>query len=657
MPDEWEYNFVVRPGPGAGESVVQTSPDEQLVLPPGHTAQSEAAQTTFDALRAGANTGTFGSYDRAAGAVNALRGAAPDYETGVNEQVRLSEAARARSPWASGAADVATMGAGGLGLARAGVTAVPHIASRLGRLGASAGEGAVLGGLESAGHTYTGRPEDYLAAGAKGAAMGSLFGLGAPAVGAAAEGAYRGLMPGRLTPPPGMPAWMGTIPPRLAEAGRADAAGLTELAAGTRGPRVMLPDVGPATLGTAQGSVLNPVGPGQTALIRALEARNTEAAPYIDTSVRRIFGQSVVPEFEQEAIRARMTALGPQYDRLLNGPNVRAVDTAPIANWLEAEAINSRGKRQAAAVSVRNMLDISGNRGTLDPHPRTLQAVRSDIKNTLRDREGTLTAAERSLLEEADRRMTAELHVRVPGIKRIDDAYAELGAQERALDTRSAGSRIFDTARESVIRPEQLQRTMAEAAVPKGSAGASAEPMRLRQAARAELDRIVGTNRDDLAALERVLAQPQDYNSRKLATMFGQDRADRIAQVIRDERAARNTHTAVVGGSQTAQRQAAMASQDAQSGRLPLDLTLTGAVTRGVGWAKDQLFQAQAAAQRDNIARFLASRNPIEVQAAARQLLAAQPSRDARAMMARTLAQGGFRGTSAGFVPKEERTE
>jgi hypothetical protein len=69
------------------------------------------------------------------------------------------------------------------------------------------------------------------------------------------------------------------------------------------------------------------------------------------------------------------------------------------------------------------------------------------------------------------------------------------------------------------------------------------------------------------------------------------------------------------------------------------------------------LFQAQANAQRDRIAGFMAANNPAEVQAAARQLLAIQPQRDTRAALVRTMMQGGGRGASSGFIPKDYRTE
>lgn len=638
---------VAGPGLSQGEWIPAGGQDT-LILPPGASEQQQASGTTLDALRSGANTASFGNYDRAAAVARTLGD--EDYATALADENRKSAEARKRSPIASTVADVGVGLGSGLGLARMGATAVPYLTSRFGGLAGVGGgivEAGMFGAAEGAGHSY-GTPQQKLEAAGSGAWHAAPFGVLGSIGGLAGEGAYRGLASQRV--PGGA-----YIPPRLAEAGRTDATGLNEILTGTRGERVMLPDVGPNLRGTAKGAVLNPVGPGQVRLLNTLEQRTQSSDPYIDATINRLYGPAEVPShIIRDQIQPRIDALSPHYDRILNGPQARAVDTRPIANWLEDTAINSRGERQAAAMRVRNMLDIHGNAGNLDPNPATLHAVRSAIKNELRNERGTLTSAERSLLEEADRRMTTELQAKVPGIQQIDSVRAELGAQERALRPDSPGSRMFVTERESVVRPEEFRDIMNEAAVPKGTMQFTDEPLRLRQAARAELDRIVGTNRHDLAALERVLATPRDYNQQKLAIMFGQDRADQIANVLRNERVGRETDTVVRLGSETAAREAAMKAMDAQSGRLPLETTLTGLAARGVNWAKDQIFRAQAAAQRDRIANYMAANNPAEVRAAAQQLLTVQPARDARSRVVRTMMQGGGRGASAGFIPKED---
>jgi hypothetical protein len=646
-PDPYAGYPAAQPGLSQGELIPGKGDPNTLVQPPGWLDAAAAAQTTRDAMRSGANTGTFGMFNRGVGAYDAAIGAAPDYTTGVNEAAKRLEEAKKRSPIATTVGDVIAGGASGMGLARAGITAVPYLTSRLGGIGTllgNVGEGATYGAASAAGETYTGKPEDYLWNAGKGALVGGpLGGVLSGVAGPVGEGVYRGV--GSTT----------GIPARLAEAGRTDAAGLQEIIAGARGPRAMLPDAGPAMTGTAQGAVLDPNREGAAALINALRARNESSAPYIDQTINNVLRRAPVPSHVvRDEVRPAIDALSPHYDAAYN--NARAVDTRPLANWLDAQIINTRGPAQDAARQARSMLDLTGVPGTLDPHPRTLGAARSAVR-AMRDNQN-LDDNTRRVMGQTYDQMTSELQTRVPGIRQLDAQRAELGAQEDALGTRSPGSRAFDTARETVIRPAELQDIMHEAAVPKGSAvGPSAEPFRLQQATRAELDRIVGTNRNDLLALERVLANPQDYNSQKLATMFGQDRADQITSLLRNERIGRDTDTMVRGGSQTATRQAAQRAQDAASGRTGYDTTVTGLLTKAAAWGKDQLFQAQANAQRDRIAGFMAANNPAEVQAAARQLLAIQPQRDTRAALVRTMMQGGGRGASSGFIPKDYRTE
>jgi hypothetical protein len=653
--DDWRNHPIISLGPGQGEAVVDVNADNQLVLPPGETNAQYYGQTVRDAMRAGANTGTFGMYNRAVGAGDVLLGNAPDYSTAVKAMADKEAQARERSPLAATGADVGVSLAGGAGLARAGVSSVPYLASRWGRVGTGLGnmfDTGALAGAQAAGNTYTGNPSDYIANAGEAAAWGAPFGILTPIPGAVTEGAWRGLATQRA--PSGQ-----YIPPRLAEAGRADAPGLAEIAAGTRGERAMLPDAGPALLGTGRGAVLDPVGQGQVSLINNLTARNLSSPQYVSGSTNRIFGPEPpsLLRIQRDAIQPEIDKLSPLYNAAYN--QATRVDTKPLANWLDTEIINSTGEARTELKRIRADLDIEGNPGILDPNPRKLGAVRSDINALLRKDQatpgGTLQDNTRRLLNEADRQSTAELQAKVPGIRQLDSRRAELGARYDALNPDSAGSRIFHNP--EGVTPTDFADRLAEASVPKGANATTQEPLYMRTAARAALARVLGTNRDDLAALERVLATPQDYNSQKLVTMFGQGPADQIAAVLRNERTARESYQQIVQGSKTATTLASQKALDAASGRLPLDASIAGLTSRGLGWAKDQIFKAQAAANRDRIAQYLAATNPRDVARNARELLAIQPSRDVSARLARTIMQGGYRGGVAGMVPKPQVEE
>jgi len=138
------------------------------------TAKS-VGQTADDTVRAAANAITFGMADRLAGYAGG---------TGTDAEVARSEAARARSPYASVVGDVAgSMAVPGFG---AEALAARYGAGALARAGAYGATGAATGAAQGAGNTYTGDMPDYIRnaavggvlGGALGAAGGAVFGRG-----------------------------------------------------------------------------------------------------------------------------------------------------------------------------------------------------------------------------------------------------------------------------------------------------------------------------------------------------------------------------------------------------------------------------------------------------------------------------------------------
>jgi hypothetical protein len=142
-------------------------------------------QTADDAVRAIANAATFGMADRFAGYMGGQ---------GTDTEVKRSEVARERSPYASIAGDVAgsmavpLFGAEALA-ARAGTALAPTLGRAAPTVGRAIGysvTGAGTGAAQGAGNTYTGNISDYARnaliggalGGTLGAAGGTLFGRG-----------------------------------------------------------------------------------------------------------------------------------------------------------------------------------------------------------------------------------------------------------------------------------------------------------------------------------------------------------------------------------------------------------------------------------------------------------------------------------------------
>lgn len=629
--DDW----VIDPPAAPADDWAITMPGTTTTEPPKSWA--EVGDYYQKLARLAGNSLTFGMGDRARAVGQNLWGeGATSYEDALKQQVARTQAIRDEDPVRAVVGDITggvvgalpTLGMGGvLPVGRA-------IAQPLLRRSLAAGaEGAVLGAAQGAGNTYTGNPMDYVKNAAGGAALGGVLGLPAPAVGSVASSVWKGID-------------KFGIPSPLARAAQTDAAGLQALPG--RGPRAMLPDAGPSMQGVAQGAVIGGEGPGRAALIQALTERNRTVPQTITREVDQIFGPAQTPSVVEEGVRGRMRAIGPEYDTLLNGPNVRAIDNSSLANRLEALAINERGETQQVIRRVRSMLDIPTNPGHLDPHPRALHATREEVRGMMNDPKLNDTA--RGRLRQIYGELTDEIQRKVPGIRELDSRYAELGRQEEAVTTTSPGSRMFEKGRTAVTRPDELADTLREAAQPKGvNIGPSAEPVRMREAARAELDRIIGTNKNDLLALENLLGRPQDWNAQKLGVMFGRERADRLLNVLDSERVFRDTFGKVVEGSQTAQRTASKEALDASTGKIPVETGLVGLLLRGGQAAWNAARQGTAAGSRDRIAQILATNNPQ--QALIDRLLAAEPNRERRAEIVRNLVQSGWTGGGAGLVP------
>jgi hypothetical protein len=630
-------------GPGQGEFTIGGG--RGTGVPAIQPPQAEMAQTSRDAATGFGSGVTFGGLPWIEGAATRATGNATDYWSAVDAAAKRSAAAAERSPGAFNTGYIAGSTVVPGGMARAGLSLAGRGAGVLGRSALAAPEGALYGGLGGALGTTPGTSGDLGTNVGQGAALGGVLGPLAPLVG---QGFAHGLV--RDARDPRVAGSGGWIPKALAEAANTDRQGLLGLQA-EHGPRAMLTEGGPSMLGTAQGAVPGGTGQGRAALISALQQRNKEAGGHILGEVDRFFGPEPVPsQLQTQLQKGHIDPMSAQYDAAYN--NARAIDANPIALWLEGRIGSTRGPAQDALRQVRGMLDVPGNPGTLDPHPRALGAARTAVRGM---RDASDDPAVKASLNSVYDQMTQELRAKVPGIHALDSKRAELGSLQDALGPDSAGSRIFDTGRQGVIRPDELRDTMAEAARPKGvMTTPSMEPDFLRVAARAELGRIVGTNRNDLAKLTQVLAEPQDYNSQKLAIMFGQDRADAIARVLASERQFRDSHQKVVEGSQTAQRAAAVKGQEANYGADAKQMTIPGMAASALNWAKNSLVEGAAARSRDRIAQIMATRDPQQIQAMIPALLEAQPARAQRSRLVRDIIQGGFLGAGSGVI---ERTK
>lgn len=312
------------------------------------------------------------------------------------------------------------------------------------------------------------------------------------------------------------------------------------------GPEALPVDLG-ANLTRQGGAIAAMPGEGATTIRNVLTERAAQTNPRIQAQIRDILGEAPVPSALQSEIRAGQTALSPEYTAVLNGPNVRAIDTAPLADTLDAWAVSERGKGQQVAREIRSMLNIAGE-NVLDPNPATLLATRNAIDGMMSSE--TNTNAIR-ILTNARQEIDGMLSRSVPGLKDVDARFAELARQGEAVQT---GQQLLDSGR-TAVRPQELEAMMAQQGTIMGPTGV---PFRLRQGAVAEIDRIVGTTANNLNALKTALKGDGSWNRDRLVTLFGQDKADALLNVLEREIAFNRSFNTITQNSETAARQAAM---------------------------------------------------------------------------------------------------
>lgn len=322
------------------------------------------------------------------------------------------------------------------------------------------------------------------------------------------------------------------------------------------GSDAMVLDLGPNLKHQAAALAAMP-GEGQKVVRGAIEARDAAANRRIMDEVNSQLGPAPVPRRVTADIEVNQGHLSPQYRDVFQ--NASPVDTRPIAQYLDREIQTLRGEAQRGLQRVRTMLNRVGTE-ELETSPVTLLETRKAIDGMLETVQETNA---RNALTTARQAVDDQLRSSVPGIKEVDAKYAELARQNTALQR---GQTVLANGREAP-RPVELADDFRQGALPQGEQiGPSAVPIRLREGARAEIERIIGTNANDRVALQRLIKGEGDWNRDRLATLFGQDRADRIIRLVDTERAFADTSSIVTRNSESLARREAINDLTGQSG-------------------------------------------------------------------------------------------
>ncbi|MBZ9693943.1 hypothetical protein [Mesorhizobium sp. CO1-1-9] len=502
----------------------------------------------------------------AAGIGSALTGE-PYFRVSTDMQ-QMNETSRAAHPIARTAGNVTGAVAGTLPAMMAAPEAFGIGAASIpAKYGLSALSGAGISGADAAVRS-DGDLKDTVKGGIIGGALGAAAPLIAPLVGKGVKAVADSLQLGAVARALGLDKSAAKV---LAGAVRQDAVepgALSQL-----GDNAMMMDLGPNLRHTA-GAIAATPGEGKAIVRGAIGARDADANWRIRSALDETLGPAPTPSRIIDRANQNQMRLQPEYREALR--NAGPVDTLPIARYLETEAQTLRGEPQRAVQRVRAMLDhqptpaeIAQARALGQPAPGTslvsdageLLNTRQAIDDMLETAQGTHVT---NALTTARQAVDDELRVSVPGIKEVDAKYSELARQKDAVQR---GQTVLSSGREAP-RPDELAAEVGQGALPQGlQVGPSAVPARLREGARSEIERIVGTNANDRVALQRLIKGEGDWNRARLSTLFGQDKAKAIIDLLDREKLFADTSNIVTRNSESAARLAAQEAIDPSAGQ------------------------------------------------------------------------------------------
>lgn len=417
--------------------------------------------------------------------------------------------------------------------------------SLLVRSGISGVTGATIGGAD-AGVRSGGDLEKIR----DGMLLGGLFGLGGPVagkvIGAGARSIVDALRTGAAARMAGMdPQAFGYFRRAVTDDGL-DASTLPRRLM-EMGSEAIPADLGP-NLQKQAGALAATPGAAQATIRTTLADRAAGANARIGQTIDETTGRNVVPSEIQADIAANQNAHSPLYREAFR--EATPYNTEPIASALEADISRLRGPAQARLRQVRGMLNIADS-NVLSTDPNVMFQTRQAIDGLLKTEVDPKVI---SALVEARQMLDDGLTRAVPRIKEVDAGYAELARQDEAV---TRGQQVLDSGR-TAPRPSELAGEVERGAQPQGmQIGPSAVPLRLSQGARAEIDRIVGTNSNDIVAMNRLIKGEGDWNRARLATLFGPEKAERLFKVLDNESIYADTANTVTRNSETAARIAA----------------------------------------------------------------------------------------------------
>jgi hypothetical protein len=369
------------------------------------------------------------------------------------------------------------------------------------------------------------------------------------------------------------------------------------------GPEGFLGEATPGTVGLMQGHTR----PGQAMNILRdkVRARDQLKNERISSEVKREIGPARDPLHIEAEIKEKRGMLSPDYEKALSveaiAPPGKAVQHI---DWLiDPNRGAITGDQLTGVKKVKEMLqpvmNETGGRGT-KISLRAVHTVKKAIDDMIAksgskqpDLERHLTMLKNEVLEAVENAS--------PDIKTLNRAYEQHSKEIEAL---GEGKKVLDQGKEA-IWPSSLSKRIDEMT--------PGERLRLAQGARGEIERLIGTNPNDVATLNRLLRGGVDeaskFNYDKLALLFGKDKADNIMNVLHRELTFEENARKILHNSQTAEKQAGRSVLDRGVSREPSS-SLWAATVKKALEVKDATVGKLYDSRDQELARLLTTQGP-----------------------------------------------
>jgi hypothetical protein len=363
------------------------------------------------------------------------------------------------------------------------------------------------------------------------------------------------------------------------------------------GPEGFLGEATPGTVGLMQGHTR----PGQAMNILRdkVRARDQLKNERISSEVKRELGPARDPKLIEEDIVTERAKLSPEFESELN----KKMLTPPEKAVRELQYLADEG------ASGTTGMDLTEMKKALDLLQPKGQYTKVGIRDVFKAREALWTNIEK--LQSNQPALAGRLKriyglinedlAKSPDLRALDAKWSQFSKE---IDALGEGKKVLDQGKEATW-PSSLSSRIDEMS--------SGERTRLMQGARSEIERLIGTNPNDVATLNRLLRGGVDeaskWNYDKLALLFGKDKADNIMNVLHRELTFEENARKILHNSQTAEKQAGRSVLDRGVSREPSS-SLWAATVKKALEVKDATVGKLYDSRDQELARLLTTQGP-----------------------------------------------